>query len=64
VAILLSEYFGSRIQDYDIKSYATNIDDDALNTARRGEYSVEIATARASGMARQIFPRQRPASPR
>ena len=41
VAILLAEYFGSRIEDFDIKIYATDIDEDALNTARRGEYSVE-----------------------
>lgn len=39
VAILLAEYFGARIQDYDIKIYATDIDEDALNTARRGEYA-------------------------
>ena len=37
-AILLAEYFGPRIQEYDIKIYATDIDEDALNSARRGEY--------------------------
>ena len=41
IAILLAEHFGSRIQDYDVKIYATDIDDDALNSARRGEYSVD-----------------------
>src|SRR5215475_13646452 len=41
VAIILSESFGPRIAEYDIKIYATDIDDDALVTARRGEYSVE-----------------------
>ena len=41
IAILLAEHFGSRIQDYDVKIYATDIDEDALNTARRGEYSVD-----------------------
>jgi two-component system CheB/CheR fusion protein len=41
IAILMAEYFGSRIQDYDIKIYATDIDEEALNTARRGEYSAE-----------------------
>lgn len=40
-AILLCDYFGARIQDYDLKIYATDIDDDALNTARRGEYSLD-----------------------
>jgi two-component system, chemotaxis family, CheB/CheR fusion protein len=38
---LLAEHFGSRIQDYDIKIYATDIDEEALNIARRGEYSEE-----------------------
>ena len=37
IAILLAEYFGPRIQDYDIKIYATDIDEEALNAARRGE---------------------------
>ena len=41
IAILLAEHFGSRIQDYDIKIYATDIDEEALNTARRGEYSID-----------------------
>ena len=41
VAILLSEHFGPRIQDYDVKIYATDIDEEALNTARRGEYTMD-----------------------
>src|SRR5215472_4605000 len=41
IAMLLAEHFGPRIQDYDVKIYATDIDDDALNTARRGEYSLD-----------------------
>src|SRR5215470_14916066 len=41
MGILLAEHFGPRIQEYDIKIYATDIDDDALSTARRGEYSIE-----------------------
>ena len=41
IAILLAEHFGPRIQDYDVKIYATDIDEDALSSARRGEYSVE-----------------------
>src|SRR6266576_4623714 len=40
-AILLAEHFGPRISEYDIKIYATDIDEEALNTARRGEYSAE-----------------------
>src|SRR5262250_1699602 len=41
IAMLLADHFGSRIQDYDVKIYATDIDDDALNSARRGEYSLD-----------------------
>ena len=40
-AMLLAEYFGPRIQEYDVKIYATDIDEDALNTARRGEYPID-----------------------
>jgi two-component system, chemotaxis family, CheB/CheR fusion protein len=41
IAILLAEHLGPRIQDYDVKIYATDMDEEALNTARRGEYSLE-----------------------
>src|SRR5215475_14217067 len=41
IAIILSEFFGPRIAEFDVKIYATDIDDDALTTARRGEYSAE-----------------------
>ena len=41
VAILLAEHFGPRIQEYDVKIYATDIDEDALSSARRAEYSME-----------------------
>ena len=42
VAIMIAEYFGEKIQDYDIKIYATDIDEDALNTARRAEYPAKL----------------------
>src|SRR6185437_3723844 len=38
VAILLCELLGPRVKDYEIKIYATDIDESALNTARRAEY--------------------------
>ena len=41
IAIVLSEFFGPRIAEFDVKIYATDIDEDALTTARRGEYSAE-----------------------
>lgn len=39
VAILLADILGPRLLDYDIKIYATDIDDEELGKARRGEYS-------------------------
>src|SRR6266852_551862 len=41
-AILIAEHFGSKLADYDVKIYATDIDDDALNTARRAEYAAKL----------------------
>src|SRR5262249_19637496 len=41
LAILVAEHFRSSIGDYDIKIYATDIDESALNIARRGEYPLE-----------------------
>jgi two-component system CheB/CheR fusion protein len=41
LAILVAEFFGQRLGEFDIKIYATDNDEDALNTARRGEYSAE-----------------------
>jgi len=38
LAILLAEQFGTRLSGYDIKVYGTDVDEEALNTARRGEY--------------------------
>jgi two-component system CheB/CheR fusion protein len=41
LAILIAEYFGAKVPDFDIKIYATDVDDDALSVARRGEYDPE-----------------------
>jgi two-component system CheB/CheR fusion protein len=41
LAILLAEHFGPRIAEFDVKIYATDVDQDALNAARRGEYANE-----------------------
>ena len=41
LAILISDFLGDKLGDYDIKIYATDIDEEALNVARRGEYPAE-----------------------
>jgi two-component system, chemotaxis family, CheB/CheR fusion protein len=41
LAILLSEYLGPRVKLFDIKIYATDPDEQALNVARRGEYPAD-----------------------
>ena len=41
LAMLVAEFFGSRLSDFDIKIYATDVDEHALNIARRGEYAPE-----------------------
>jgi len=38
LAILVANHLGSHLSDFDIKIYGTDIDEDALNIARRGEY--------------------------
>jgi two-component system CheB/CheR fusion protein len=38
LAMLISEVLGSRLGSVDVKIYATDMDDDALTKARRGEY--------------------------
>ena len=41
IAILLAELFGSHLPEFDVKIYATDIDEEELVAARRGEYSAE-----------------------
>ena len=41
LAILISDSLRDKLGDYDIKIYATDIDEEALTTARRGEYAAE-----------------------
>jgi two-component system CheB/CheR fusion protein len=55
IAILLAEHFGPRISEYDIKIYATDIDEEELNTARRGEYSMEAGRRIRSEWQKKYF---------
>jgi two-component system CheB/CheR fusion protein len=41
LAILVSDFLRDKLGDYDIKIYATDIDEEALTVARRGEYPAE-----------------------
>ncbi len=41
LAILISEILGPSLPEYDVKIYATDVDEDALSIARRGEYPLE-----------------------
>jgi two-component system, chemotaxis family, CheB/CheR fusion protein len=41
IAIILAEFFGPRISEFDLKIYATDIDEEELTKARRAEYSTE-----------------------
>src|SRR4051812_5210284 len=41
LAILLADHFGPRLREYDVKIYATDIDDHALNVGRHAEEPAE-----------------------
>jgi two-component system, chemotaxis family, CheB/CheR fusion protein len=41
LAIIVANHLGDHVSDFDVKIYATDIDDNALNLARRGEYSAD-----------------------
>ncbi len=41
IAIVLAELFGARLAEFDVKIYATDVDEEELVTARRAEYSSE-----------------------
>jgi two-component system, chemotaxis family, CheB/CheR fusion protein len=41
LAILVADYFGPRLPTVDVKIYATDVDEDALNVGRRGEYPLD-----------------------
>ena len=41
IAILIADLLGPSLPEYDVKVYATDIDEEALNIARRGEYHLD-----------------------
>jgi two-component system CheB/CheR fusion protein len=41
LCILLAEHFGSNLKNYDVKVYTSDLDEEALNIARRGQYAAD-----------------------
>jgi two-component system, chemotaxis family, CheB/CheR fusion protein len=57
LAMMASEAIGSKLADYDVRIYATDIDDDALTTARRGEYESSAVESAPSDLLEKYFTR-------
>lgn len=55
VAILLAEALGERIAHYRVQIFATDIDDDALNVARRGIYPAAALAELPSALLQRHF---------
>jgi len=55
IAILLCEFLGERLKDYEIKIYATDNDENALNVARRSEYPLEALRGVRSEIKEKYF---------
>lgn len=55
VAILLAELLGERLKDYRVTIYATDIDTDALNKAKVGEYAEDSILEVKKGFLNKYF---------
>ncbi|MCD1295225.1 hypothetical protein CUJ83_09465 [Methanocella sp. CWC-04] len=55
VGILLAEILGDSISDYEIRIYATDIDENALTDARRGLYKAEKLKNVSEGLIERYF---------
>ncbi len=55
IAIMLSEYLGHRLQDFDISIYATDIDRRALGEAQAGVYSLKDTEGLTSAALESYF---------
>lgn len=55
VAILLAEYFGDSLREQNIKIYATDQDEHALNLGRHAQYSAEHLTGMPTEWRRKYF---------
>jgi len=57
IAILLAEVLGSEISEWNIKIFATDLDDEAVSFARRGLYPAKLLTDLPAGLAERYFER-------
>jgi two-component system CheB/CheR fusion protein len=57
IAILLAEVLGSEISEWSIKIFATDLDDEAVNFARRGLYPTKLLADLPPGFAETYFER-------
>jgi two-component system CheB/CheR fusion protein len=55
LAILVADILGARLGEFDVKIYATDIDDEALATARRGEYALDHLNRVRQGWRERYF---------
>jgi two-component system, chemotaxis family, CheB/CheR fusion protein len=58
VAMVIADALGSRLRDFDVKIYATDIDEDALTTARAGLYRLEALRDVPAGLLERYFQRE------
>ena len=57
-AILIAEHLGERARDFNVKIYATDVDDDALHTARQGLYRIEDVKDVPTALLEKYFVRE------
>ncbi|HYW71917.1 MAG TPA: CheR family methyltransferase [Pyrinomonadaceae bacterium] len=57
IAILLAEVLGAEISEWSIKIFATDLDDEAVNFARRGLYPTKLLSDLPGGFTERYFER-------
>ncbi len=55
IAIILSEVLGQRVSDFDIQIFATDIDDEAIGVARKGQYSLGVVSSIPKSILKKYF---------
>ncbi len=57
IAILIAEVLGSEISEWNIRIFATDLDDEAVNFARRGLYPTKLLSDLPPGLSERYFER-------